>query len=258
VEGVAQVDEAAHLARAVGRHGAGVEARVVRPHAHRLTVQPGQARDLRATVAPTHLEEGVAVEDVTEQTPHVVHASPLAGHDPEKRLLAAQGVVAARAPRCRLPDVGRQVGEEAADLVHGLRLVLHHVVHDSAALVHPRTAELFLGLRFGERTLDDGWSGDEHLGGVTRHQCEVRGHQPRGGQAGHGAHGGGGDRQRRHGPRHGAEAVGREHGVAPSRARALPGCTGHAAAPALEEAHEGHAIAARQRLGVDALAQPRR
>src|SRR5262245_36691634 len=133
MEGVAQVDEAADLLGAVRGHRAGIEARVVRPHADRVAREPCQPHDLRTTEAGARLEEGTRVDDGRDQTPRVVYLAPIARDDREQRLVPPLRVVVASGHRGELPDVGREVGEEATDLCEGGILALRHVVHDTTS-----------------------------------------------------------------------------------------------------------------------------
>ena len=113
VEGVAQVDVAAQLLRGLGGHRAGVEVRIVRDHADRLAAQAREPAHERAAELGRGLEEAPAVEHELERAAHLVRLAPLARHDREQLLLGAVGGIVAARDRRGLPDVGRQVGEEA-------------------------------------------------------------------------------------------------------------------------------------------------
>ena len=149
----------------------------------------------------------------------------------------------------------RQVREEAPDLSERVRLVLGDIVDGAASCMDLGAAQLFLGHVFAERPLDDRRAGNQHLGVFLRHHREMRRHQPGGRQAG--------DRtERRRCDRHRAHALG--HGCKSARRverladRASAACAGDAAAAALMQADQRHAVLQRQILDIDALAKARR
>ena len=103
---------AAHLARALGRHGARVEAGVVGPDADRVAGQAGQAHDLARPVGAAQLEEGVPVEDRL--------------HD------AAHGVALAAVARTAVAALGH-VDDQAVAVVVENEQVRHRVADDTVA-----------------------------------------------------------------------------------------------------------------------------
>ena len=77
-------------------------------------------------------------------------------------------------PRRQLVHVRRQVGEEAPGAFEGLRLRVHGVVDRSVRGVDAGVAELLLGHHSAAGPLDQGRSGDHHLGGVADDDRVVR------------------------------------------------------------------------------------
>jgi hypothetical protein len=177
-------------------------------------------------------------------------------HDLEQRRLRALARIVALDARRGLPDVARQVGQEAADLCQRVALVSRDRVHDAAPLVHRGAAERLLLDAFTERALDQRRSRDHHLRGAARHHGEVRRDQPRRGQSRDRA-----ERGRRH--RHRGHRLGDRREAVRADRRAF--ATAALRAPAvrsrdtptraLEQAHERHAQPQAQVLREHALAQ---
>ena len=120
--------------------------------------------------------------------------------------------------------------------------------------MHLDAAQLLLGHILAERPLDDRRAGDQHLRVLFRHHREMRRHQPGCRQARHGTERGGRHRHRTHALRHRGEPARRIDRLAD---RAAAACPGDAAAAALVQADERHAVLQRQILDIDALAQAR-
>ena len=184
-EGVAELDEAPQLLGAVGGHAAAVHHRIVRHHAHRVAVDPGEARDLGAPVARGELEERPAVHDGLEDAPHLVGAATLPRHPGQELLLGTVAGVFAGATGRTFPDVRREVGQERADLPENVFFVAGDVVDDPVASLDLRAAQVFLRRRFPDRLSDESRASDEDLGRVLRHDREVGCDEPACGIAGH-------------------------------------------------------------------------
>ena len=69
---------------------------------------------------------------------------------------------------------GRQVAQETSDLVEGLGLRVHHVVHRAVPAVDLDAAQLLLAHRPAERALHHRRPRHEHLRDAADHEREVR------------------------------------------------------------------------------------
>jgi len=141
VERVAEVDETGHLLRRRPVEPAAAMERIAREDADREAVEPREARGERPAEVAADLEERVAVDDQPHELPRVVAALSVPRHDRQQRLLAPHGIVARLAARRDLPDVRRQVREEAADLRERVVLALGLVVDDAVPRVDVRATE---------------------------------------------------------------------------------------------------------------------
>lgn len=95
-----------------------------------LTVHAGEPRDEGAAEGGLDLEEAVAVDEVADQLLHVVGLTPILWHDRAQRLIATIDQIGAMDHGRQFPDIGRHVGEEAADLLEADLLVGHAVFVD--------------------------------------------------------------------------------------------------------------------------------
>ena len=157
-----------------------------------------------------------------------------AGDGSQQRLVAPVGGVGRFGPWRQLPHVGRQIGEEPADLAERIFFVLRQVVDDAVGDLHPFVAQVLLGDVDADTFLDDGGSGHEDLAGSPHHHAEMAQARLDRRQAGHGA-----EHRRDH--RHLAEQLGGEVGrlvVGQVRvAQLLEGLD--AASGRVEQAHQG-------------------
>ena len=256
VEGIRQFDGAACLLRAIGAHGAGVEAAVIAENHHRLTVDARKSGNLSTPEQPAHLEEVSVVDHRTNDPAHVEGLAPIAGNGLEEPVLAPVHRIAARRARGQIVHGGRQERQKGANLLERVTLVARDVVDHAALRVHIRAAKLVLGDRPTQSALDEGRSADHDLCGVLGHDAEVRRHETTRGKSGNGA-------KRRGGNRDLAERVGDDPEAWLDMDRfadgtaALPG-PAHAAAATLEHAHQRYAVRHGQVFSVDTLAQARR
>ena len=157
----------------------------------RMAVDTGEAGDPGAAVVWADLEEAVPVDDGIHDQPGVVDPASVAGHSGDQGFLAPLGIVLGFDNGRRFPDVGRQVGEEPADLGDGIRFVLGEV-HDDAVLdLDPFVPQVLLGDDLPRRLLDHLRPGHEYLAGVAHHHVEVAHARLHGGQSRHGPEHGG-------------------------------------------------------------------
>ncbi len=251
------LDEAADLLGAFGGHGAAVVVAVVGQHADRVPVDAGQPGDLAAAEARGHLEEGAPVDHQLDHPADLVGAAAVARDDLEQlRLLARARVAQVEDGRC-LPDARGQVRQELPGLPPDVRLVLGHVVDDAAAPVDPCAAEILLARLLVQRALHQGGPARQHLGGVPRHDRQMRGDETAGGKARDGTESGADHRHVGEGLH--AQQVERRRGRQVV-ARAPAGSAGarDRGAAGLEEAHQGDPAAHGQLVRVEALLEPDR
>ena len=134
-----------------------------------------RARHPGTPVARRDLEEGAFVQHRMDERLDVVDLAPVAGHEVQERLVAPFRVVFRRAAWRHLPDIGRQVTQEAADYLERLFLGVGEVVDAAAyAGMNVRAAELFLGDVVAERRLDHRRSTGKQLARILHHDVEVR------------------------------------------------------------------------------------
>jgi hypothetical protein len=196
------------------------------------------------------------VEHVLEDAAHLVGAARVARDDRYELLPAALGRITRVRHRRRLPDVLREVREEAAQLPEGVVLVRGDVVDRPGASLLPCPTELLLVGGLAEaRHRHDRRPGHEQLGRPVHDHREVRADDAGGAQARSGAEGGRHDGDDRLVLDHEVEARQRRH---VREAHLLERLDRAAASRAVDKPHERQAQVVREPLRVDGLLPDRR
>ena len=240
VKGVAELHQASDFFRGLPVGGAAVFGGVVDHHADGVPVDARQTGDPRAAPVRLDFKERAAVEHQVENPPRVVDAAAVAGDDREQFLFPALRIVVGRDPRRRLPDVLRQIAQEAPYLLHRLGLGVGEVLHDSGLIhMHLLAAQLFLADLQSAAGLHDRRAAHEQLAGVPDHHVEMAVGRDHRRSACNGAEHGGDDRRA---PDQVVDARAaadfRTHDIGPAQLFKMP----HAAARGIEQPHERDAV----------------
>ena len=162
------------LAARVSGPGAAVDERIFGENGNRVAVESSEPGDDRAAPVRTDLEEAVPVEHRVHDAAHLVNLARLARHDRRERLFAPLRIVVGHDLRGMLVDV-RSAGTT--------RTAWPARRPQPRSRPRRRWRRCVCGCRRGRvplchvaelRLLDEGRTGDHHLGGVAHDQRVVR------------------------------------------------------------------------------------
>ena len=121
-----------------------------------------------------YLVELAVVDEAADDILHVVRCVRVVRHDRVEALVLTVRIVARLHARRLLHVVAREEGEQVADLLDAVLIVLRRKVCDAGAgVVRHRTTELLRRDLLRRDGLDDGRARDEHLARVLHHVDEV-------------------------------------------------------------------------------------
>ncbi|VTR68662.1 conserved hypothetical protein [Desulfosarcina cetonica] len=174
VEGIAEPNEARGLVRGVDVQATGHDHGLVGDNAHATSVEAGKGgQDVGGEIL-VGFEVLAIVNDGFDDIPYVVGLVGAVRNDVVEGVLDAHGVVARVHHRRLFHVVGRQVGEQALDLLDGVFVVFAGELSHAAFLVvgHGAAQALEIDLLTGDR-LDDFRAGDEHVTGILDHEDKI-------------------------------------------------------------------------------------
>jgi hypothetical protein len=139
-----------------------------------MPVQTREPADDVLSVIRHHLEEAAVVDDARDHAAHVVGLVGVVRDDRLQLGIGALRVVEGGPVRRLLTIVGRQIGEQVADLREGGVLVVGDEVRNATALVvHVGSAQVLERHLLTGGHLDHVGSGDEHVPDVPNHEDEI-------------------------------------------------------------------------------------
>ena len=175
VERIAEADEACGLVGSVDVEAARHDVRLVRDDADGAAVEARETGDDVRREMLMHFVELAVVDDAADDVLHVVRCIRIVRNDRVQGLIHARRVVARLDDRRVVHVVARQEGEQVADLLDAVVLILRREMRDARdRVVRHGAAQGFRRDFFRRDRLDDGRSRDEHLARVLDHVDEVR------------------------------------------------------------------------------------
>ena len=175
IEGVAEADETCCLIRSIHIQAAGHHIGLVGNDAYAAAVKAGKAGDDIGSEMLMHFVELAVIHDAADDILHIVRSIRVVRHHAVQRLILTIRVIASINNRSILHVVAGQEGQEVANLLDAVVLVLScEMSHAAAAVVGHSAAQSLRGDFLSGDGLDDRRAGDEHLAGVLHHVDEVR------------------------------------------------------------------------------------
>ena len=121
-----------------------------------------------------HLEEVTVVYDASDNGVHVISLVDVLRNEGVERLVNSADRIVGRNDRGYLHVVLREEGEELLDGSDGFGLIVGCEMCNAAlGSVNIRTTEVLLADDLSGHALHNGWSGEEHVGGILHHEGEI-------------------------------------------------------------------------------------